>query len=143
MGQTANSVETDLGAQEGIELDIGTDENCDDDFASQVIDAYLAEVNIIPPTKAWYLDSRAFNHVSRDPIVFSSLNPSSGTRITSVGGDNHAVTSMGNFAIRLPIVGIQQISHVFYSPGITKNLISIGFLPDRGFALEFLKDQCI
>ena len=30
-----------------------------------------------------------------------------------------------------------------YSPGITKNLISVGFLADKGFSLEFMKNKCI
>ena len=46
-------------------------------------------------------------------------------------------------AIRLPIGAIQKISHVLYSLSITKNLISGGFLADRGFSLEFLKRKCI
>ena len=46
-------------------------------------------------------------------------------------------------AICLQTSGIQKISHVLYSPSITKNLISIGFLADKGFSLEFLRNECI
>ena len=38
---------------------------------------------------------------------------------------------------------MQQISHVLYSPGITKNLISVGFLTDKEFTLEFQKSLCL
>ena len=50
---------------------------------------------------------------------------------------------MGNISIRLSTGEIQHISHVLYSPGITKNLISVGFLADRGFILEFQKNECL
>ena len=71
-------------------------------------------------SKAWYLDSEASNHVSRDSLVFSFLSPSSRTKIISPDGHSHDVTGIGNVAIRLPIGGIQKISHVLYSLSITK-----------------------
>ena len=46
-------------------------------------------------------------------------------------------------AIRLPLGGIQKVSHVLYSLGITKNLISVGYLADKGFSLEFMRNKCI
>jgi hypothetical protein len=49
---------------------------------------------------------------------------------------------MGSIAIRLPIDEIQQISHVLYSPGIRIFLLLVGFLTNRGFRLEFSRDQC-
>ena len=110
-----------------------------------MIDAYLAEANVAdssPLLKQWYLDSGASNHVSGDPSVFSSLSPRSGTRITSAGGHSHDVTRVGNIVIRLPTGEMQQISHVLYLPGITKNLILVGFLADK-FTLEFWKALCL
>ena len=38
---------------------------------------------------------------------------------------------------------MQQISHVLYSPSITKILISVGFLTNKGFTLEFQKSLCL
>ena len=45
--------------------------------------------------------------------------------------------------IHLPSGGIQKISHVLYSTGITKNLISVGFFADKGFCLEFMKNKYV
>ena len=92
-------------------------------------------------SKAWYLDFGASNHIFGDSSVFSSLSRGSGTKIISARGHNHDVT--GIMAICLSTNGIQKNSHVLYSSGITKNLISIGFLADRGFSLEFQKNKCI
>ena len=60
-----------------LDQDTSVDENGDEDFASQVVDAYLAEVNLVDSStssKAWYLDSRASNQVTGDSSVFSSLS---------------------------------------------------------------------
>ena len=143
-GHSVHSVETDSGDINTLEAD--TDDAGEEEFASQVIDAYLAEANILDSnslSKLWYLDFGATNYVSSDASVFSSLSPRSGTRITSVGGHTHDVTGMGNIVIRLPLGKMQQISYVLYSLGITKNLISIGFLTDKGFTLEFQKSLCL
>ena len=143
-GCSAHSVETDSGDIDTAE--VNTDDAGKDDYASQVIDAYLTEANIAdssPLPKQWYLDSGASNHVLGEPSVFSSLSPRSGTYITSAGGHSHDVTGVGNVVIRLPTGEMQQISHVLYSPSITKNLISIGFLADKGFTLEFRKALCL
>ena len=143
-GRSAHSVETDSVDIDTAEAD--TDDACEEDYASQVIDAYLAEANTVESSsslKQWYLDSRASNHVSGDPLVFSSLSPRSGTRITSAGGHSHDVTGVENIVIRLPTGEMQQITHVLYSPGITKNLISVGFLADKGYTLEFRKAFCL
>jgi hypothetical protein len=98
----------------------------DEGFASQVVNAYLAEVNSLdsnPTSSSWYLDSRASNYISGDKSVFSSLSSSSGTKVTSAGGHGHSVTGIGSIAIRLPNGEIQKVSYVLYSPGIMKNLL--------------------
>ena len=89
LGRQANTVESDPTNVEAYEQEPCGDEHCEEDFASQVVDAYLAEVNLIDsktPHKAWYLDSSASNHVTGDPSIFSSMSPSSGTKIISARG---------------------------------------------------------
>jgi hypothetical protein len=117
----------------------------DDGFASQAVDAYLAEVNNLNTTASpasWYLDSGASNHISGDSILFSSMNSSSGMKVTSAGGQSHDIKGIGSVAIRLPNGAIQKISNVLYSKDIMKNLLSVGFLTDKGFRLEFSRNQC-
>jgi hypothetical protein len=98
----------------------------DDGFASQAVDAYLAEVNNLNTTASpasWYLDSGASNHILRDSTLFPSMNSSSGTKVTFVGGLSHDVSGIGSVAICLPNGAIQNISNVLYSKGIMKNFI--------------------
>ena len=99
-GRSVHSVETDFGDIDTPEANI--DDAGEEEFASQVIDAYLAEANVLDSSslpKPWYFDSGALNHISGDASVFSSLSPSSGTRITSTGGHTHDVTGVGNIVI--------------------------------------------
>jgi hypothetical protein len=143
-----HNLESDQGDDDQQDCEVIGDEGIpeDDSYASQVVDAYLAEVNNVdttPSSTSWYLDSGASNHVSGNSSVFSSFSQSSGTKITSAGGHTHDVTGMGSIAIRLPSGEIQKISHILYSPGIKKNLLSVGFLTDKGFRLKFLRDVCI
>ena len=106
------------------------------------MEAYLVEVNSVETRSMtlWYLDSRASNHVLDDLSVFSSLQPSSGLRIT--GGQGHDVLGIGNVAIRLPNGEIQIINHVFYLLGIKKNLLLVGFLTNKNYKLEFYTSEC-
>ena len=79
----------------------------------------MAEVNAVDVNSspaARYLDSGVSNHVIGSSTVFPSLVPSSGTKITSAGGQGHIVTGLGNVAIRLPNGAIQKIDQVLVSP---------------------------
>jgi hypothetical protein len=45
----------------------------DEGYVSQVVDAYLIEVDSVdtkPPSTSWYLDFGASNYVSRDSSIF-------------------------------------------------------------------------
>ena len=123
----AHSIETDSFRDDQTDYINCTDKETqgDEGSTSQVIDAYIAEVNsAISKTSSpsWYLDSGASNHVSGDLTVFSSFTSNKGTKITSAGGQGHDVIGIGNVAIHLPNGTIQKIDHVLYSPGILKNL---------------------
>ena len=86
--------------------------------ADQVIDACLVELNLVETpqqTSSWYLDSGATHHVSGDPLVFSSLQQTSGSQVRSAGGQNHTVTGVGNIDVRFLSEKI-NISSVLYTP---------------------------
>ena len=145
-----HSIETDSSYREDQTNHIScTDDEVqgeDEGSTSQVIDAYIAEVNSAVSKNSslsWYLDSGTSNHVSGDPKVFSSLIANMGTKITSAGGQGHDIIGIGSIAIRLPNGEIQKINHVLYSLGILKNLLSVGFLTDKGYKLEFMQQVCI
>ena len=117
----------------------------DDPLADQVIDACLVELNMIEKphqNTAWYLDSGATHHVSGDSNVFSSIHPTSGSQVRSAGGQNHCVTRVGDVDIQVLSGKIKNISSVLYTPGITKNLLSVGSLTDQQKTLVFKSQGC-
>lgn len=93
-------------------------------------------------TNSWYLDSGATHHVSGDPSIFSSIHPTSGARVRSVGGQNHSVDGVRNVDIQALPGAIKTIPSVLYTPGITKNLLSVGCLTDQNKTLVFNSEGC-
>ena len=69
-------------------------EHEDGGYSSQVVNAYLVEVNVVntnPLSILWYLDSGASNHASGNSSLFSSFLSNNGTRIRLAGGQSHNV----------------------------------------------------
>jgi hypothetical protein len=81
-------------------------------------------------TNSWYLDSGATHHVPGDSSIFTSIHPTSGARVRSVGGQNYSVAGVGNVDIQVWLGEIKTIKIVLYTPGITKILLSVGCLTD-------------
>lgn len=93
-------------------------------------------------TSSWYLDSGATHHVSGDPSVFTSIHPASGVRIRFAGGQNHDVVGVGNIDIQVLSRTIKSISSTLYTLGITKKVLSIGFLSHQNKTLIFKSQGC-
>ena len=115
------------------------------EFADQVVDACLVELNLCETpsqTPSWYLDSGATHHVFGDSLAFSSIRPTSGSLVRSAGGHSHEVTGIGNADVQLTSGKIKSISSILYTPGITKNLLSVGTLADQHKTLVFRSNGC-
>ena len=117
----------------------------DFNLADEVVDACLMELNLLETpsaTPAWYLDSGATHHVSGDSLAFRSIRPTSGTQVKSAGGQSHHVTGVGNVDIQVSPEEIKCVPSVLYTPGITKNLLSVGMLADQRKTLIFRSNGC-
>ena len=115
------------------------------EFADQVVDACLVELNLCETpsqTSSWYLDSGATHHVSGDSLAFSSIRPTSGSLVRSAGGHSYEVSGIGNADIQLTSGKIKSIPSILYTPGITKNLLSVGTLADQHKTLVFKSNGC-
>lgn len=115
------------------------------ELANQVLDTCLVELNLCETpsqTPSWYLDFGATHHVSRDSSDFSSIHPTSGNHVRSARGQSHNVTGVGIVDIQLSSGEIKSVSSVLYTPGITKNLISVGTLADQHKTLFFRSHGC-
>ena len=59
----------------------------------------------------------------------------------STGGQNHTVSGIGNIDVEFRS-GKINVPSVLYTPGITKNLLSVGSLTDQDKTLIFISEDC-
>ena len=115
------------------------------ELADQVVNACLVELNLLEtpqPTTSWCLDSRATHHVSGEQSAFSSISQISGSQVRSTGGHSHSVAGIGNIELQFSNGEIKSIGSILYTPGITKNLLSVGALTDQNKTLVFRSEGC-
>lgn len=74
--------------------------------------------------------------------MFSSIYPTSGSQVRSAGGQNHCVTGVGDVDVQVLSGKIKNVPSVLYTPGITKNLLSVGSLTDQQKTLVFKSQGC-
>lgn len=115
------------------------------ELADQVVNACLVELNLLEKpqtTTSWYLDSGATHHVSGEQSAFSSISQTSGSQVRSAGGHSHSVAGVGNVELQFSDGEIKSFDSVLYTPGITKNLLSVGALTDQNKTLIFRSNGC-
>ena len=121
------------------------EQESEDLLADQVVDACLVELNLLETPQsntAWYLDSGATHHVSGDSNVFSELHATSGAQVRSAGGHNQSVAGVGDVHFQSSSGAIKKFPSVLYTPGITKNRLSVGSLTDQNKTLVFKSRHC-
>ena len=84
----------------------------------------------------------ATHHVSGEQSAFSSISQTSGSQVRSAGGHSHSVAGIGNVELQFSNGEIKSIGSVLYTPGITKNLLSVGALTDQNKTLVFRSEGC-
>ena len=92
--------------------------------------------------ESWIVDSGAAKHVTGTRTVFSTLDPgSTSNAIQTASG--HVLPVEGTGTVKLSTDGEINMNNVFYVPGLTNNLISVGCLTDKGFTMVFDSSQCL
>jgi hypothetical protein len=91
---------------------------------------------------SWIVDSGAAKHVSGSREVFDTLGQASGSSAMQTAS-GHVLPVEGAGTVNLSTSGEIQMDNVYYVPGLTSNLMSVGCMADKGFILVFDKDQCL
>jgi hypothetical protein len=91
---------------------------------------------------SWIVDSGAAKHVTGSREVFDTLAQASGSNVMQTAS-RHVLPVEGTGTVNLSTSGEIKMSNIYYVPGLTSNLISVGCMTDKGFILVFDKDQCL
>ena len=86
----------------------------------------------------WYIDSGASSHMTGQKRFFTDLQEG-GTGIHVEQGDNarYRVQGVGTISFERESGKPLSFVDVLYVPGLTKNLISVSTLEDKGFQVKF------
>ncbi|MCO5603674.1 hypothetical protein L7F22_057825 [Adiantum nelumboides] len=91
----------------------------------------------------WYVDSGASNHMTYHHDWFTSVQPFEGEGSVLTGDDSHhAIQGKGTITIQMSQGEEKDLSNVLLVPGITKNLISVDQIVEKGYEVKFNKDGC-
>ncbi|MCO5573286.1 hypothetical protein L7F22_027055 [Adiantum nelumboides] len=91
----------------------------------------------------WYVDFGASNHMTHHHDWFTSVQPFEGEGLVLTGDDSHhAIQGKGTITIQMLQGEEKDLSNVLLVLGITKNLISVGQIVEKGYEVKFNKDGC-
>eukprot|EP00253_Pinus_taeda_P026244 PITA_26244 len=90
----------------------------------------------------WYLDSGASFRMTGKKELFSELEEKYLKMHIDMGDDGkYSVTSVGTITFQREHVAPLTLKNVMHVPGLTKNLVSIAMLEDRGYDVIFSKGK--
>ena len=90
----------------------------------------------------WYLDSGDSFHMTGDKELFSELEEKDLKMHIKMGDDGkYNVTVVGAITFQRDHAAPIILKNVMHVPRLTKNLVSIAILEDRGYDVIFLKGK--
>ena len=91
----------------------------------------------------WYIDSGCSNHMTSDEKLFENMHSPSSLGYVQTGDDSkHSIEHVGNVPLQNIYGSRNCLSDVLHVPTITKNLISVGQMVERGLQVRFTQKGC-
>lgn len=112
----------------------------DTDLALNLTELNLASGYSSSRSGDWFLDSGASKHVTGLKDLLSDLEIGSRSKISTAGGESLHVEAKGKVEVPTSS-GAIKFDNVLYVPGITKNLLSVGYIADGKERLKVLFDS--
>jgi hypothetical protein len=92
----------------------------------------------------WLIDSGASKHMTRHKYILSSLTENDFPYKVSLGDDyQYPIKGMGESTYKLDSRTSMRMNDVLYVPGLTKNLLSISTVDNKGFRDSFIYGEVI
>ncbi|CAL1387753.1 unnamed protein product [Linum trigynum] len=89
----------------------------------------------------WFLDSGCSNHMSGEKQWFTTMEDNDDCNVKL--GNGSRLTVAGKGTVRIVVDGVSlAISDVFYVPGLTTNLLSVGQLQEKQLNFVFKEGTC-
>lgn len=91
----------------------------------------------------WWFDSGATNHITGRRNLFASIRDlPEGSNVLTGDNSKHPIKGVGSINVTNTDGEAREITDVLHVPGITKNLISVGQIVERGLQCRFNKHGC-
>jgi hypothetical protein len=117
------------------------EENQYSDEPIETFDAALGGVGL-DQDSSWILDSGCSRHVSGNPEAFNSLDFHRSPAMVQTAG-NQLLPIEGKGSVNLGNNSEIKIDDVYFVPGLSFNLLSVGSITDMGLTLVFDDQGCI
>jgi len=91
--------------------------------------------------EAWLIDNGCTHHMTYDKGMFVNLDETYYSKVKIRNGDYIEVKGLGDIVINTSS-GTRTISNVLYVSEIDQNLLSVGQLLEKGFAVVFKDKTC-
>lgn len=90
----------------------------------------------------WYVDSGCSNHMTKNKSCFVQLDETIKSKVTLGDGNVQTIEGKGTIAVKTQNGSQKYIHDVFYVPGLTQNLLSVGQLIHKNYKVIFDDDKC-
>jgi hypothetical protein len=96
------------------------------------------------PRNAWFVNSGASRHMTLAQELFSSLTEQDSGAQVELGDDaKYLVARVGTIPFRIQSGNSLYFDNVLFVPGLGKNLLSVLFMEDKGYAVGFKNQQVL
>jgi hypothetical protein len=100
--------------------------------------------SVSPIEDTWLIDSGAFNHMTGQKDILSSLTEKNFPHKVTLGDDyQYPIKGVGKSSYKLYSGTPMKMKDVLYVPGLTKNLISISTLDKKGFKAALIYGEVL
>jgi hypothetical protein len=100
--------------------------------------------SVTPGEDTWRIDSGASNHMIGQRDILSILTENNFPHKVTLGDDyQYPIKGVGESTYKLDLGTLMRMEDVFYVPGLTKNLLSILALDNKGFRVAFIDGEVL